>query len=185
MMDPMQQAFSFMKGFHCMLHVSLTILNEKVCFMRTLDGSGLQSACEQLPGTQFWKYFEHDTSISCSAWLRQLLFQFVKETLEQTKLEDVSDHINTLAMELLDVSSLFSNAVEMATNAKGFLEDFNTLSLLFLAAADARSVDNRIDAETGSSIHKAKEIQDAMTALSSRLDFHELNQAFKGGALGQ
>ena len=30
MMDAMQQAFSFMKGFHCMLHVSLTILNEKV-----------------------------------------------------------------------------------------------------------------------------------------------------------
>ena len=123
--------------------------------------------------------------MSCSAWLRQLFFQLVKETLEQTQLEDVSDHINTLAMELLDVSSLFSNAVEMATNAKGFLEDFNTLSLLFLAAADVGSVDNRIDAETGSSIHKAKEIQDAVTALSSRLDFHELNQAFNECALGQ
>ena len=123
--------------------------------------------------------------MSCSAWLRQLFFQFVKETLEQAHLEDVSDHINTLAMELLDVSSLFSNAVEMATNAKGFLEDFNTLSVLFLAAADAGSVDDRIDAETGSSIHKAKEIQDAMTALSSRLDFHEINQAFNEKALGQ
>ena len=42
-MDAMQQAFSFMKGFHCMLHVPLTTLNEKVCFMRTLDGSGCAS----------------------------------------------------------------------------------------------------------------------------------------------
>ena len=49
----------------------------------------------------------------------------------------------------------------------------------------ASAVHYRIDAETGSSTHKAKEIQDAMTALSSRLGFHELNHAFKGGALGQ
>ena len=47
-----------------MLHVSLSILNEKVCFMRTLEASGLVSAFGELLDNHLWTYFHQDTNMS-------------------------------------------------------------------------------------------------------------------------